>query len=115
MDLAADMGVNQTTVSMWETEGALPKTRQLPALARVLGVPISELFEADTASNLQEDRDASRDSADLSDAEAGITDGLDFAPAPRGAGCIAGVLTDSGQWSLGGPFAGESGLASAPA
>ena len=38
------MGVGQTTVSMWENEAALPKARQIPLLAEVLGVPIGDLF-----------------------------------------------------------------------
>ena len=43
-ELGAQMGVGQTTVSMWENEAALPKARQLPLLAEVLGVPIGDLF-----------------------------------------------------------------------
>lgn len=45
LQLAAGMGVAQNCVSQWETEVALPRTRQLPDLARVLGVEISELFD----------------------------------------------------------------------
>ena len=45
IDLGASMGVGQTTVSMWESESALPRVRDLPLLAKVLGVPIGELFE----------------------------------------------------------------------
>lgn len=43
--LAASCGVSQSIVSQWETEVALPRTRQLPDLARVLGCSINELFE----------------------------------------------------------------------
>ena len=43
-ELAVRMGTNQNTVSTWETETALPRTRQLPFLARVLGVSIEDLF-----------------------------------------------------------------------
>lgn len=43
--LASAMGVMPSAVSNWETEVALPRTRQLPDLARVLGVSIDELFE----------------------------------------------------------------------
>lgn len=43
--LATRMGVAQNCVSQWETEVALPRTRQLPDLARVLGCSINELFE----------------------------------------------------------------------
>ena len=39
------IGVAQGTVSDWENERYLPKTRDLPLLAQVLGVPIGELFE----------------------------------------------------------------------
>lgn len=45
--LASAMGVAQTTVSQWEIEVALPRTRQLPDLARVLGVGIGDLFTED--------------------------------------------------------------------
>lgn len=43
-ELGAQMGVGQTTVSMWENEAALPKTRQIPLLSEILGVPIGDLF-----------------------------------------------------------------------
>lgn len=43
-ELGAQMGVGQTAVSMWENEAALPKARQIPLLAEVLGVPIGDLF-----------------------------------------------------------------------
>ena len=43
--LALEMGVAQNCVSQWETEVALPRTRQLPRLAQVLGCTINELFE----------------------------------------------------------------------
>lgn len=42
--LGAALGVAQNVISNWETEVALPKARQLPQLARVLGVTIDELF-----------------------------------------------------------------------
>lgn len=48
-ELAIGMSVNQNSVSQWEHEISLPRTRQLPDLARLLGVSINELFaEADT-------------------------------------------------------------------
>lgn len=53
-ELGAQMGVGQTTVSMWENEAALPKARQIPLLAEVLGVPIGELFASPT-SNIPND------------------------------------------------------------
>lgn len=45
--LAAEMGVNQPTVSNWEAEVCLPKARELPRLAKVLGCTISELYAQD--------------------------------------------------------------------
>ena len=45
--LAVEMGVNQNTVSCWETEVSLPKARELPRLAKVLGCTIGELYAAD--------------------------------------------------------------------
>lgn len=38
------MGVDVSTVTKWETEVALPKTRDIPHLAQVLGCPIAALF-----------------------------------------------------------------------
>ena len=45
--LAVEMGVNQNTVSNWELEVTLPKARELPRLAKVLGCTISELYAPD--------------------------------------------------------------------
>lgn len=42
--VAEYMGVLQSAVSNWENEVALPKARQLPLLARVLGCSIDDLF-----------------------------------------------------------------------
>lgn len=47
VNFAARMGVSQSTVSEWERELYLPKARQLPLLARVLGCSIDELFAPD--------------------------------------------------------------------
>jgi len=47
--LAEDMGVLQSAVSNWETEVALPKARDLPRLAQVLGCTINDLFTTDPA------------------------------------------------------------------
>lgn len=44
-ELGKEMGVAQNGVSQWETEVALPRTRQLPQLARIFGCSIDELFE----------------------------------------------------------------------
>lgn len=45
--LASAMGVAQNSVSSWETENMLPRTRDLPRLARVLGCQIGDLFIED--------------------------------------------------------------------
>ena len=45
--VADSMGVLQSAVSNWESEVALPRARQLPLLARVLGCTIDELFAQD--------------------------------------------------------------------
>ena len=42
--LAAGMGVMQNSISQWETEVALPRTRQLPTLAHILKCKIDDLF-----------------------------------------------------------------------
>lgn len=56
-ELAAGMGVNQNTISQWEHEVVLPRTRQLPELARLLGVNFNELFaNADTEAGYGEER-----------------------------------------------------------
>lgn len=43
-ELASAMGITQGGIANWEAEVSLPGTRQLPQLAKVLGVPIGELF-----------------------------------------------------------------------
>lgn len=48
--LADNMGVTQSVISNWETGVALPRTRQLPDLAKVLGCSIDELFVPESAS-----------------------------------------------------------------
>lgn len=45
VQLASAMGTIQNVVSAWESERALPRSRQLPLLAYVLGVEIGDLFE----------------------------------------------------------------------
>lgn len=44
VQVALRMGVSQNTVSQWENEVALPKSRDLPLLARVLQCEIGDLF-----------------------------------------------------------------------
>ncbi len=46
-ELAVELGVAQNVLSMWETESVLPRTRDLPRLARVLGCQIGDLFIED--------------------------------------------------------------------
>jgi transcriptional regulator with XRE-family HTH domain len=43
--LASRCGVAQSVVSAWEAEINLPRTKQLPHLAKILDVPIEDLFE----------------------------------------------------------------------
>lgn len=43
-ELAEQMGVGRTTITMWEISEHLPSAAQLPRLARVLGCTIDELF-----------------------------------------------------------------------
>lgn len=47
VQLAVKMGVAQNCVSSWEREVILPRTRDLPRLARVLGCQIGDLFTED--------------------------------------------------------------------
>ena len=51
--LASAMGVAQNSISSWETEVMLPRTRDLPLLAKVLGCSIDDLF-TDEAKDLEE-------------------------------------------------------------
>ena len=44
VELASSVGIAQSTLSMWESEHALPRTRDLPRLAKVLGCTIDDLF-----------------------------------------------------------------------
>ena len=44
MELASSMGVVQNAVSNWENEVCLPRARQLPLLAELLGCKIDDLF-----------------------------------------------------------------------
>lgn len=44
LQLAVSMGVAQSAVSSWEAETFLPRVRQLPLLAGVLGCEYNDLF-----------------------------------------------------------------------
>ena len=46
--LATKVGMNQCTISAWESEVYLPKSRQLPQLAHVLGCSICDLYVPDS-------------------------------------------------------------------
>ncbi len=43
-ELAEEMSVQQNAVSNWEAEISLPKTKDLPLLARTLKCSISDLY-----------------------------------------------------------------------
>lgn len=43
-ELANEMGVLQSAVCNWESEVALPRSRQLPALSKSLNCTIDDLF-----------------------------------------------------------------------
>lgn len=45
-DLGAELGVNQATVSSWETGRQMPRPHQLPALAKALDCTTDELLKA---------------------------------------------------------------------
>ena len=45
--LARILGINQSAVSNWETEKAMPRAALLPKLAKVLGCSIDDLFRDD--------------------------------------------------------------------
>lgn len=45
--LAERMGTTQSTIALWENETFLPKARDLPLLAHVLGCTITELYDPD--------------------------------------------------------------------
>lgn len=44
--LAEAIGVGRSTVAMWEIGKSVPRTTLLPAVAKVLGVPINKLIQA---------------------------------------------------------------------
>lgn len=43
-ELGKILGVNRSTVAMWETGEAMPRADKLPVLAKVLGCNIDKLF-----------------------------------------------------------------------
>lgn len=44
-ELAKEMNVTRSTVSMWETGAAFPPGNKLPKLAEVLGCSIDDLYK----------------------------------------------------------------------
>lgn len=42
--LAEKLGVKQGTISMWETGRSVPKTTDLPKIAKVLNVPVEQVL-----------------------------------------------------------------------
>ena len=47
LGVAVKMGVAQSAIAMWESGAALPRARDLPLLAHVLGCTITELYDPD--------------------------------------------------------------------
>ncbi len=50
--LARDIGIRQSTVSMWKQQGTTPKYETLKKIADYFDVPISELLYGDTAGTI---------------------------------------------------------------
>lgn len=44
-EVAKHLGVRQATISWWESGRGFPKAQKLPAIARLYGCSIDELFE----------------------------------------------------------------------
>ena len=44
-ELASKMNVERSTIAMWETGKAVPRTERLPQLAEVLGCSVDDLFK----------------------------------------------------------------------
>ena len=47
-DVAAHLGVDQSTVSLWENKKAKPRVRQLPAIAELFNTTVDELLADDS-------------------------------------------------------------------
>lgn len=43
-ELGAMLGVNRSTIAMWETGEAMPRADKLPELAKVFGCSIDDLY-----------------------------------------------------------------------
>ena len=46
-EVADALGVQRTTVTMWETGKSVPRTELLPRLAELFGCTVDELFSED--------------------------------------------------------------------
>ncbi len=49
-DLAEAVGVNQSTVCLWETQKTQPRAKLLPKIAELLGCSVEELLIPDVPS-----------------------------------------------------------------
>ena len=47
--LADELGVNRSTVAMWESNASYPRADLLPKIAQVLGCEIGDLFAVSTS------------------------------------------------------------------
>ena len=45
-ELAVVLGINQSTVAMWETGESMPRAALLPKIAETLGCSIDDLFKS---------------------------------------------------------------------
>ena len=45
-EFADKLGIGQSTVAMWETQGVLPRADKLPALAKILKCSIDTLLKS---------------------------------------------------------------------
>lgn len=43
-ELGAKLGVNRSTIAMWETGEAMPRADKLPELAKIFGCSIDDLY-----------------------------------------------------------------------
>lgn len=44
-EVADALGIQRTTVAMWETGKSMPQASKLPQIAKILGCTVDELFE----------------------------------------------------------------------
>ena len=46
-ELGKEIGVTRSTIAMWETNSAKPRSDKIPLLAKVLNCSIEDLFETE--------------------------------------------------------------------